>query len=129
MSEAQEQHDNSTEGGRSPWLKKYQFKKGESGNPGGRPKGSPSVEAELRRRLAEGEDGDQLLEGLVNVALRKALKGDHRFWTSILERLDGKVADRIAGADGEGLTVILERAVNKDVTDGDSEAPASTEAV
>ena len=101
-------------------LKQFQWKKGQSGNPSGRPKGIPSLEAALRRRLEEA-DGADWMQALVEVAFKKATKGDHRFWNSILERLDGKVADRIAGADGEGLTVILERAGGKDESDGDGE--------
>ena len=94
---------------KAPWLKDYQFKKGQSGNPNGRPKGT-SIEAKLRQRLSEGENGDRIVQSLISVALRQALNGDFRFWNTILERVDGKVAERIAGPDGEGLTVILERA-------------------
>ena len=108
------------EKGKADHLKQFQWKKGQSGNPSGRPKGIPSLEAALRQRL-EQSDGEDVMRALVDVAFKKAMKGDHRFWTSILERLDGKVADRIAGADGEGLTVILERAGGKDDTDGDGE--------
>ena len=92
---------------KAPWLEEYRFKKGESGNPGGRPKGM-SIEAQLRKRRADGESGEKLVDSLITVALRQALNGDFRFWNSIIERVDGKVADRIAGPDGSGLTVILE---------------------
>jgi hypothetical protein len=92
---------------KAPWLKDHRFKKGQSGNPGGRPKGT-SIEGQLRKRLSEGEAGDKIVESLITVALRQALNGDFRFWNSIIERVDGKVADRLAGHDGEGLTVILE---------------------
>ena len=110
MTSAEEQHGNSNEKPhKAPWLKQYEFKKGQSGNPGGRPKGV-SLQSALRERLAAGESGDKLVESLVNVALREALRGDFRFWNSIIERVDGKVADRLAGPEGEGLMVILERA-------------------
>tara|TARA_R110000824_G_scaffold54582_1_gene150657 strand:- start:29 stop:361 length:333 start_codon:yes stop_codon:yes gene_type:complete len=101
---------------KSPWLKPFQFKKGESGNPNGRPKHT-SIEAQLRKRLTEGENGDRIVESLISVALREALSGDFRFWNTILERVDGKVAERIAGPDGEGLTVVLERAESQSGTD------------
>ena len=101
---------------KAPWLKPFQFKKGESGNPNGRPKNT-SIEAKLRKRLSEGENGDRIVESLISVALREALSGDFRFWNTILERVDGKVAERIAGPDGEGLTVVLERAESKIGTD------------
>tara|TARA_A100001515_G_scaffold124058_1_gene108152 strand:+ start:204 stop:533 length:330 start_codon:yes stop_codon:yes gene_type:complete len=92
---------------KAPWLAPFRFQPGQSGNPGGRPKGM-SIEAQLRKRLSEGEAGEKIVESLITVALRQALNGDFRFWNSIIERVDGKVADRIAGPDGEGLTVILE---------------------
>ena len=76
----------------------------------------------MRQRLGEVDDGKQLVDALVMTAIKKALKGDHRFWNSILERLDGKVADRIAGADGGGLTVILERHNGDDDNDPTSTA-------
>ena len=98
----EEQQENSKSNDR-PWLKQYQFKKGQSGNPGGRPKGSVSIEAALRRRLADGEDGDKIVQGLVTQALRKALEGDYKFFNLILERIDGRIADRIAGHDGGPL--------------------------
>jgi hypothetical protein len=98
---------------KAPWLDKYRFKKGESGNPNGRPKGM-SIESQLRKRLSTGESGEKIVESLINVALRQALNGDFRFWNSIIERVDGKVADRIAGADGGGLTVILEHMRSND---------------
>jgi hypothetical protein len=106
--------ENDDKPGKADHLRPYQWQKGESGNPSGRPKGRPSIEAEIRRRLSQDEDGSQLVEALVMAAIKKALKGDHRFWTSIIERLDGKVAERLAGPDGEGLTVILERFVKGD---------------
>ena len=34
-----------------------------------------------------------------------ALKGDFRFWQEILNRLDGKVPDRMAGANGEEVII------------------------
>ena len=123
---AEEQQDNSNneKPDKAPWLRQYQWQKGQSGNPGGRPKGV-SLEAAMRERLSEGEVGEKLIQSLVNVALREALRGEFRFWNSIIERLDGKVADRFAGADGGGLTVILERHGTNDDNDP---TPTATEA-
>ena len=124
MSNAEEQHTNSEDERPhpAPWLQQYEFKKGQSGNPGGRPKGV-SLQGELRRRLGEGGTGDKLVESLITVALREALRGDFRFWNSVIERVDGKVADRFAGPDGGGLTVVLERFVKDDENDQASPAP------
>jgi hypothetical protein len=126
MSGAEEQHDNSNneKPDKAPWLRRFQWQKGQSGNPGGRPKGV-SLEAAMRERLSKGETGEKLIDSLVSVALREALRGDFRFWNSIIERLDGKVADRIAGADGGGLTVILER---HDTNDDNDPTPTAAEA-
>ena len=98
--EDQQKHSKNTD---RPWLKQYQFKPGQSGNPGGRPKGSVSIEAELRRRLADGEAGEKIVQGLVTQALRQALEGDYKFFNMILERIDGRIADRLAGHDGGPL--------------------------
>ena len=126
MSDAEEQHDNSNneKPDKAPWLRRYQWQKGQSGNPGGRPKGV-SLEAAMRERLGKGETGEKLIESPVSVALREAVGGDFRCCNSIIERLDGKAADRIAGADGGGLTVILERH-NRD--DDNDSTPTATEA-
>lgn len=102
MDKPEEQQKNSKNTDR-PWLKQYQFKPGQSGNPGGRPKGSVSIEAELRRRLADGEAGEKIVQGLVTQALRQALEGDYKFFNMILERIDGRIADRLAGHDGGPL--------------------------
>ena len=51
--DAQDQKVNSR-----PHLAPYQFKKGQSGNPGGRPKGRISFVAELQKALLETPNGD-----------------------------------------------------------------------
>lgn len=48
MSEPQEQHRKQYD-----WLKGYQFAKGESGNPGGRPKGSKSLKTFVKEYLEQ----------------------------------------------------------------------------
>lgn len=64
----------------------HKFKQGESGNPNGRPKGK-SVAAEIKRMVEEA-DGDVAV-ALASVAMKKALKGDYRYWNAIFEILDG----------------------------------------
>ncbi len=86
---------NNTQRNKAEHLERFRWKKGESGNPSGRPKGSVSLEAELRRRLSDGEEGERLVQGLISQAIRQALGGDFRFFNLILERLDGKVADKV----------------------------------
>jgi hypothetical protein len=78
------------------------FKKGQSGNPKGRPKGK-SITAQLRKLMDEGLEGRDLADAMAKAAYKAALKGDHRFWKEIIERLDGKVPDRFADADGNSI--------------------------
>jgi hypothetical protein len=80
-------------------LKEHQWVKGESGNAKGRPRGSVSLTTELRRRLGDGEEGQRIIEALVNRALQGALRGDYKFFNMIMERVDGKVVDKVIHAD------------------------------
>ena len=74
-----------------PWL----FQPGQSGNPGGRPKGTISIVAKLRQYLAEHPDEvDGLVKGLVHLGIKPnpqqlgAIK-------ETLDRIDGKVTQPI----------------------------------
>lgn len=91
--------------------KETQFKPGQSGNPAGKPKGR-SVTSRLRDLLDAVElggkqvrDGKQVADLVAEVILKNALKGDHRFVTTLLDRTEGKVADRteVTGPDGSPL--------------------------
>ena len=72
---------------RKPPPKEHQFKPGQSGNPGGRPKGQ-SITARLRRRLEE--DDGRLAEAIVAVMIREAAKGKFHFTKEILDRIEGR---------------------------------------
>ena len=85
---------------RPPW------KKGESGNPKGRPKGM-NVTARLKRILDENEG--QVSEALAKAIIKAALKGDHKFVTTILDRVEGKVTDKLE-LDGQ-MRVVEQRFV------------------
>ncbi len=78
------------------------FRPGRSGNPGGRPKGQ-SLTALLRAQLDKGNNA----QALAKVIVDKALSGDIQFCKLILERLEGKAPDRIAGPDDEEARVQL----------------------
>jgi hypothetical protein len=65
------------------------FKKGQSGNPGGRPKWKHITE------MLKHEDNQEKLEQLVHVIYDKALSGDMRAVEFIADRLEGKVAHRL----------------------------------
>lgn len=72
------------------------FKPGQSGNPGGRPKGT-SITTILNRKLDEldPDDGKSRAEKVAEVIVREALAGDYRFVDMLLNRTEGKIADKV----------------------------------
>jgi hypothetical protein len=76
------------------------YKKGESGNPNGRPKGVPNSKTRLLRLLEitqnvknpiTGELEDFSIAERMDLAiLNKALKGDIRAYQELMDRLEGK---------------------------------------
>ena len=84
----------------------YQFKPGQSGNPSGRRKGpqGKSIAKAIKGLVDEGLEGKDLAEALARVAVKRALSGDIRFYQMILERIDGKVADKVVQ---DGMMEIL----------------------
>jgi hypothetical protein len=75
------------------WLKEHQWKPGQSGNPGGRPK-TKQVRDALQKLVNE-----LGLEPAVRAIYTKAAEGDVAAFREIADRLDGKVAQPIAGDD------------------------------
>jgi len=68
------------------------WKPGQSGNPGGRPRGS-SLTKRLRQAL-DANDG-KLAEVVVKVLLREAAKGKYQHLREILDRVEGKVVQKV----------------------------------
>lgn len=64
MEDTKEQSDNNRE--RNYWLKPYQFKKGQSGNPHGRPVGTVSMKEYAKKMLASmnDEERQEFMNGL-----------------------------------------------------------------
>ena len=70
----------------------HQWKPGQSGNPGGRKKGTGITDR--LRKLVEKDDG-KVANALVEAAIKAAKKGDFRFWQAIVDRVDGPVKQRL----------------------------------
>jgi len=90
----------------------YRWKPGQSGNPKGRPRKQPLTDA-LEELVLGGmisqKNGEAIPTSvaLARVAIRQALQGDFRFYQELMNRIDGKVADRLAGHDGGPLNGTL----------------------
>lgn len=69
--------------------KHTQFKKGQSGNPKGRPK-LPDISEALAKILADEKDGYSALEATLMALRAKAVKGDIRAAEALLDRAFGK---------------------------------------
>jgi hypothetical protein len=70
----------------------------------GRPKGSLSLTNEIKKVLESVDPASRkpILELLAIAAARQAIKGNSPYFKEIIERLDGKVADKteLTGKDG-----------------------------
>jgi hypothetical protein len=87
------------------------FEKGQSGNPGGRPKEKPFRDA-LRQELAAlGNDDPKSLRSLARRLLEKASAGDDSMAAikEVADRLDGKPAQAVIGDEDENPINILHR--------------------
>ena len=90
-----EQNTNkNTAGLKEPW------KKGESGNPNGRPLGQrnyATIYREALIKLAEmnGMEPEQMETDILLKGLASARKGDYRFWKDVHDRLHGQPKQKI----------------------------------
>lgn len=79
-------------------LREHQWTKGKSGNPKGRPAGRTVWEA-IQHKLEEpdpDEPDKSITETLAERFIEMLLDGDMRAWTEALNRLEGKVTDRVS---------------------------------
>jgi hypothetical protein len=65
------------------------FKKGQSGNPNGRPK-MPDLSEAISKVLADEKDGKTALDAVLMALRNKAVKGDVRAAQELLDRAFGK---------------------------------------
>lgn len=100
--------------------KAHQFKKGQSGNPKGRPKGSKNLETivseELDRQVTITQNGEQKKIKKIRLAVRqqadKAAKGDGRAFLALAKLM--RAGEHDGAGDGAGGAP---RAVNTGVSD------------
>ncbi len=78
-----------------PNQEKNQFKKGESGNPNGRPRKLPELDKLLADVLGEEKDGISAAELILKALRLKAAKGDVRAIEVMLDRAYGKAPQTI----------------------------------
>lgn len=88
------------------------FEKGQSGNPGGRPKGAISLTTVLRQQLTEG-DAQTIVNNLIRLATTNptdAIEAKLHQWAvdTILERLDGKVTQPLSGDTDNPLRFVID---------------------
>lgn len=87
-------------------LRAHQWKKGQSGNPGGRPKGE-SITATLRRLLEQEHNGKTIQEILAERVIREAISGKYSFAKELLDRVDGRPAQKVELAAQEDLITFI----------------------
>jgi hypothetical protein len=73
-------------------LEKGKWKKGQSGNPAGRPKKLPELRELLANVLGDEKDGKTAAEAILMALRAKAAKGDVRAAELLLDRAYGKSA-------------------------------------
>ncbi len=96
--------------GKKPRGEGKRFVKGVSGNPKGKPAGQRSYATIYREALLElakiNKTTIEELENLiVKVGFERALSGDHRFYSDMLDRIHGRATQTtvLTGADGKDL--------------------------
>jgi Cdc6-like AAA superfamily ATPase len=84
----------------------HKFKKGQSGNPKGRPK-LPKLKDAIALILAEEKDGKTALDAILAALRAKAAKGDVRAAQELLDRAYGKAQQKVDHTTkGEAINVI-----------------------
>lgn len=117
-------------------LEKHKFKKGESGNPNGRPKGALNTKTILNKFLSlvkedvknpiTKERENMTVAEIMNLSIiAKAIKGDIKAYREILDRLEGKVqqkidhttgGEKISGVDYSKLSLETLKEINEATT-------------
>jgi len=90
------------------------FKKGQSGNPKGRPKKIPELRELLANVLGDEKDGKTAAEAILMAIRNKAIKGDVRAAELLLDRAYGKPKSELELSGIVG-TVILPKPISEDL--------------
>ena len=87
-----------------------EFKKGQSGNPKGRPRKLPELDALLAEVLGEEKDGMTAAEAILKRLLQEAAKGNLRAAEILLNRAYGMPRQRLehTGEDGGPIKTVIE---------------------
>ena len=72
--------------------KDKQWKPGQCGNPKGRPRSKPMTD--MLKAMLDADDGAEM-KAILKSAIKGAKGGDFRYAKEILDRSDGKVADKV----------------------------------
>jgi hypothetical protein len=98
------QRNNNEMGGRGKIEPRW--KKGETGNPNGRPKKLPELDKLMAEVLGEEKDGITAAQAILNMLRGKAAKGDIKAAQLLLDRAYGKSKQNIdITTQGEKVTV------------------------
>ena len=91
------------------------FKKGQSGNLAGRPKGSRNYRTLFReayvaiaKDLRLGTDPDVLLVEILKRGIKEALRGNYPFYKDIMDRLYGKPKQTIESEEEKKLLILAD---------------------
>lgn len=95
----------------------HKWKKGQTGNPAGRPKKIPELRELLANVLGDEKDGKTAAEAILMALRAKATKGDVRAMELLLDRAYGKAAMNIE-IEGNVNTVIMPKPIQPAPEDG-----------
>jgi hypothetical protein len=76
-------------------IEKHKFKKGQTGNPNGRPRKLPELDKLLAEVMGEEKDGLSAAEAILKALRAKATRGDIRAAELLLDRAYGKAKQTI----------------------------------
>jgi hypothetical protein len=102
-------------------IEPHKFKKGQSGNPNGRPKKLPELDKLLADVLGEEKDGVSAGEAILRALRAKATKGDVRAAEVLLDRAYGKAKQHIEN----NITTTTPLVITLDKSELNSEADSS----